>query len=148
MKIEWNKVTWYSKLIAVILFVFTFLIGFNLGKKSEYVEPIVAPAKSWTVIQPINAVSYSCDGGKTINAKYYQGTSKASSSPNQPPVPGGSVELQLGDGRSMTLPQTMSADGARYANPNESFVFWSKGSGAFVTEGNLNNTTYSNCVTK
>jgi hypothetical protein len=31
MNIEWNKVTWYSKIIAVILFVGTFFIGFWLG---------------------------------------------------------------------------------------------------------------------
>ncbi len=31
MNIEWNKVTWYSKLAAVIVFVATFFIAFNLG---------------------------------------------------------------------------------------------------------------------
>ena len=30
-KIEWNKVTWYSKLAAVVVFVATFWIAFNLG---------------------------------------------------------------------------------------------------------------------
>lgn len=30
-KIEWNKVTWYSKLVAVIVFLATFLVAFNLG---------------------------------------------------------------------------------------------------------------------
>ena len=33
MNIEWNKVTWYSKLIAVVLFVLTFYIGFKLGQE-------------------------------------------------------------------------------------------------------------------
>ena len=31
MAIEWNKVTWYSKLAAVVVFLATFLIAFNLG---------------------------------------------------------------------------------------------------------------------
>ncbi len=31
MTIEWNKVTWYSKLAAVVVFLATFLIAFNLG---------------------------------------------------------------------------------------------------------------------
>jgi hypothetical protein len=31
MKIQWNKVTWYSKLIAVILFVGVFFLGLWLG---------------------------------------------------------------------------------------------------------------------
>lgn len=44
----------------------------------------------------------------------------------------------------MTLAQTISADGVRYANADESFVFWTKGNGAFVMEGN--DQTYANCV--
>jgi hypothetical protein len=31
MKIEWNKVTWYSKLVAVIFFVVTFFTAFYFG---------------------------------------------------------------------------------------------------------------------
>jgi hypothetical protein len=41
MIIEWNKVTWYSKIAAVVLFVGTFFLGFWLGRvetKIEYVE--------------------------------------------------------------------------------------------------------------
>lgn len=35
MKIEWNKVTWYSKIVAVIVFVATFWIGFSIGAKYQ-----------------------------------------------------------------------------------------------------------------
>ncbi len=41
MSIEWNKVTWYSKILAVILFVGTFFLGFWLGTTNTekvYVE--------------------------------------------------------------------------------------------------------------
>ena len=31
MTIQWNNVTWYSKLLAVIVFVVTFFLGFWLG---------------------------------------------------------------------------------------------------------------------
>ncbi len=31
MTIEWNKVTWYSNLVAVAVFLATFAIAFNLG---------------------------------------------------------------------------------------------------------------------
>jgi hypothetical protein len=31
MKIEWNKVTWYSKLVAVILAVIVLALGFVFG---------------------------------------------------------------------------------------------------------------------
>ena len=33
MKIEWYKVTWYSQVIAIILFVAVFTLGFYLGTK-------------------------------------------------------------------------------------------------------------------
>jgi len=35
MKIEWNKVTWYSKLAAVIIYVGTFALAFYLGRMYE-----------------------------------------------------------------------------------------------------------------
>ncbi len=55
------------------------------------------------------------------------------------------VQLSLSDGRQITLPRALSADGARYANGDESFVFWNVGDTAFITEGER--TTYENCVT-
>jgi membrane-bound inhibitor of C-type lysozyme len=143
MKIEWNRVTWYSKLLAVILFVLVFYFGFSLGKEAGEIVPNIPVQVS--VIKPINTVSYSCDAGKTIVADFYQGENKPVSA-GQMPIPTGSVALKLGDGRSITLPQTISADGGRYANKDESFVFWSKGNGAFITEGTLNDKTYNNCV--
>ena len=36
MKIEWNKVTWYSSLFAVILYLAVFYIGFYFG--TEYAK--------------------------------------------------------------------------------------------------------------
>jgi len=148
MKIEWNKVTWYSKLLAVIVFVLVFWGAFSLGKEAGEIEsiPAVAPVQM-PAVKPINTVSYSCDASKTIVAAFYQGEAKPVVA-GQMPIPTGSVALKLGDGRSITLPQTISADGGRYANADESFVFWSKGNGAFITEKNLNNTTYKNCVVK
>lgn len=38
MKIEWNKVTWYSKIFAIVLFVFVFYIGFYLGNEQEKIN--------------------------------------------------------------------------------------------------------------
>jgi membrane-bound inhibitor of C-type lysozyme len=54
------------------------------------------------------------------------------------------VELTLSDGRTLALPQVMSASGARYANHDESFVFWNKGRTAFVEEAGQQ--TYNGCV--
>ncbi len=55
------------------------------------------------------------------------------------------VHLVLSDGRRISVPQVVSADGGRYANPDQSFVFWNKGTSAFVQE--YGNTTYADCLT-
>ena len=148
MKIEWNKVTWYSKLLAVILFALVFWGAFSLGEEAGGIVPtpvVFTPVAQAPVIKPINTVSYDCDGNKTIVASFYQGKTLPVPA-GQMPIPTGSVSIKLSDGRSMTLPQTISADGGRYANTDESFVFWSKGAGAFITENNPNNMTYKDCI--
>jgi membrane-bound inhibitor of C-type lysozyme len=76
---------------------------------------------------------FTCDAGKTIAATFVN-------------TGAGSVKLALSDGRSMTLPQTRSGSGARYANKGETVVFWNKGDTAFIDEGGK--TTYQNCATK
>ncbi len=102
-----------------------------------------APEKS-AAPAPINEVTYLCNGGKTIDASFYKGTPPPVK-PGEPPVPGGSVALVLSDGRRFTLPQTISADGIRYANSDESFVFWGKGNGALVFENNEEK-NYVGCI--
>jgi membrane-bound inhibitor of C-type lysozyme len=81
---------------------------------------------------PVSKVVFACKDDKTIDATFYADR----------------VDLTLSDGRSMSLPQTMSGSGIRYANAEETFVFWSKGDTAFVTEGADATETYSDCVTK
>jgi len=48
MSIEWNKVTWYSKILAVVLFVAVFWIGFHLGSFSKSTDK-VTPKETATV---------------------------------------------------------------------------------------------------
>src|SRR5262245_47408022 len=79
---------------------------------------------------PIAQAKFACHAGKTIAATFY---------PN-------SVALKLSDGRSLKVPQAMSGSGARYANADESFVFWNKGDTAFITEGSDSKETYSGCA--
>ena len=44
MKIEWNTVTWYSKLIAVVLYVGTFSIAYSMGVAMERAHtPVRSP---------------------------------------------------------------------------------------------------------
>lgn len=89
--------------------------------------------------------TYMCDAGKTIQADFLNGESKPASGPDQPPIPGGSVDIILNDGPRVTLAQTISADGSRYANADESFVFWSKGNGALILE-NGKGKNYTGCI--
>jgi len=79
---------------------------------------------------PVASADFKCADGKSIAATFYAS----------------SVTLKLSDGRGMTVPQAMSASGARYANKDETFVFWNKGDTAFVTEGKDGKETYSGCV--
>ncbi len=37
MKIIWNKVTWYSKLTAVILFILVLLLGVYIGRQYQQI---------------------------------------------------------------------------------------------------------------
>jgi membrane-bound inhibitor of C-type lysozyme len=83
-----------------------------------------------TADEPVSEVKYACADDKSIEATYYSDK----------------VELSLSDGRTMTLPQTVSGSGIRYADADESFVFWSKGNTAFVTEGDPNHPTFADCV--
>ena len=79
---------------------------------------------------PVATVTFKCADAKSIIATFYADK----------------VDLKLSDGRSMTVPQAMSASGARYANADETFVFWNKGDTAFVTEGKDETQTYADCV--
>ena len=101
--------------------------------------PNVKPAAAE---QPVATVRYTCEQNKTIVAAYFNGPTRTA--PNGQPIPGGRVDITLSDGRKLSLPQTLSGSGIRYANAGESFVFWSKGDTAFVEEGKA--TTYAGCV--
>jgi len=83
-----------------------------------------------TAASPTTAI-FKCDGAKTIAATFYPTDDKY-------------VDLVLSDGRNMSVPHAISADGARYANTDESFVFWNVGETAFITESNT--TTFANCA--
>jgi membrane-bound inhibitor of C-type lysozyme len=79
--------------------------------------------------KPINQVTFMCDEGKSIDATFY---SKR-------------ADIKLSDGRTMSLPQLISGSGARYGTEDENFIFWNKGDTAFITEGDSQNQTYTNC---
>ena len=74
---------------------------------------------------------FACADGKVVDATFINGARS-------------SVALALSDGRKLTLPQALSASGARYATKDESVVFWNKGDTAFLEEAGK--TTYDGCV--
>jgi len=138
MSISFTRVTWYSQLAAIILFVGVWVAGFYIGRYA--VNTVVS-------LESIPQITSSVQTGPVVNGAIFSCTL---------PVNGyistifykNAVTLNLSDGRTMTLPQVISASGARYArsNDDESFVFWNKGNTAFITEkGSM---TYNGCVTK
>lgn len=78
----------------------------------------------------ITDARFACNLGKTIDAAFY---------PER-------VDLALSDDGNVSLPQTMSGSGARYADADENMVFWNKGNTAFLTEGPDETPTYSGCI--
>jgi membrane-bound inhibitor of C-type lysozyme len=121
MKIVWDKVTGFSQIVAIILFVAVFYVGLMLGRGAQ---------TRLILGKPINKVIFSCAEGKEIYAEFFYRM----------------VHIDPSDAKSMYLPQTISASGARYADLEETIVFWNKGDTAFVQEGEA--TTYSDCVIK
>lgn len=59
MNIEWNKVTWYSKILAVIVFLLTFYVGFVLGQKTSEISEIY--------VYPTNPVNNSYNLSQTYS---------------------------------------------------------------------------------
>ena len=109
--------------------------------------PVMIVGMAWAQsATPVSTVHYACAQGRTLTAEYFTGPTRTA--PSGAPIPGGHVVLTLVDGKRLTLPQTLSGSGIRYANADESFVFWSKGDTAFVEEGANRSVTYADCVGK
>lgn len=103
----------------------------------DYILDITGQAKS---------ISYTCAQGKTVTANYYEGAkSQLTPTKNSPPQPTGVASFRLDGEQEIYLTQTLSADGVRYANPEESLIFWSKGDGLLILE-NGKEGAYTNCV--
>lgn len=77
--------------------------------------------------------TFNCSGSKSMKVVFNTGKN-------------GWVDIKLSDGRKLKLDVTASAGGARYANVDESVVFWNVGNTATLDENGK--TTFENCVTK
>lgn len=96
----------------------------------------------------IDTIQYACDEGKTITATYYKGENVSKPKPGEMPTPTGSVEVSIDGGTVTILNQTISGSGIRYANGDESLVFWSKGDEALIMHNNEMDVNYKNCLAK
>ncbi|MDR3571488.1 MAG: MliC family protein [Candidatus Pacebacteria bacterium] len=143
-----RKGMWALIIIVILVIIVLLLILAANGTSSlppTTTQTQTTASTTGATSQSIEA-KYSCDAGKTIDATYLNASTATTT--------GNSVQLVLSDGRQMTLAQTLSADGARYSNGNpqiatgkpgaETFIFWSKGNGAFIEENGT--TTFNNCV--
>ncbi len=79
-----------------------------LALSALMVAPVVADEMT-DGSEPISSVHYACADEKAIDAVFY---------PDK-------VDLTLSDGRALSLPQTISASGLRYADEDDALVFWS-----------------------
>lgn len=125
---------WIVIIILVVLLGATSLLQ-RPGTQST-ISPSPEPSKAISASPsptsaPTLSFFYSCNTKKTLTATYTPQFD--------------SVTVALSDGRSMTLPKTISADGMRYANSDESFIFWGKGNGALVLEHNQEK-SYIGCI--
>jgi membrane-bound inhibitor of C-type lysozyme len=133
-----------SLLVLIILIVAAVFVWEY--RSAPWLAPLLGTNASQGAQQQVGKQSYVCSGNKTITATYYQGAAATAPASNTSPVPNGSVALVLSDGRNITLPQTLSGSGIRYATADSQLVFWSQGNTAFVTEGTDQNESYANCI--
>lgn len=78
--------------------------------------------------EKIAAAIYKCKDNKTIDATFFTDY----------------ADIKLSDSRNLKLNIATSASGARYANENETIVFWNKGNTAFMEESGK--TTFEDCI--
>ena len=115
----------YEKCIFIVISTLLVFIGIACQDQKSWPKNTGVEKATGSII---TSVTFSCAGNKTVQALFF--ADKA--------------ELTLSDGRHMLLLQAISASGARYANTDESFVFWNKGITAFIEESQK--ITFKDCI--
>lgn len=122
-----------TKVLAPLLIIVLIIVGglyFSQRQAGRPELPVEKPiTEGLTPTLSIPPAVFTCAEGKSITAEFSQEL----------------VKLKLSDGRNLELPQAISASGGRYANQDESIVFWNKGDTAFVEEDGQ--TTFADCQT-
>jgi membrane-bound inhibitor of C-type lysozyme len=125
-------------LVSVILALLILAIGFSLYINQPVSEQTESPVVT-------GQTTYQCMDGHTVEAVFMTQGPIPESVPGQPPVSNALVSLSLDGATEVLLPHAISADGSRYANADESFVFWSKGNGAMVLQNDKED-IFQNCI--
>lgn len=122
-------------LIIIILFlaglcVSEILLWQKISQTGLFVKKLAENLQATPANKSNNIVSafFNCQNQKTIQAIFFEDK----------------AELALSDNRNMLLLRAMSGSGTRYANTDESFVFWNKGETAFIEEKGAE--TFKDCV--
>jgi membrane-bound inhibitor of C-type lysozyme len=119
--------TFRKAVFYIVIVILLVIVGYSVIHKTPVATAPVIPVNTTTPAVPVvSSTTYSCDTGSTIAASFTAN----------------SAILNLSDGRDLTLPQIVSADGAQYQQGNILFV--TKGDQGFLQENG--NTTYSNCI--
>lgn len=138
-----------NKFLIFVALIIILILGslYIFLSPSTVVPVVVVPAVVDQSPKVTGVASFICNEGKTIAASFYEKTATATPSTPQvePPVPQGGVNILLSDTRTFDLPQTISADGTRYANQGDAFVFWNKGNGVLILENGVE-ANYKGCV--
>ncbi len=155
MKIIFNKVTWYSKILAVIVFIFVLpSLTFYIGMRYQEVKGVNL-ANSESIKKEVS-ISELSDNSDTINlqCELNKKLKIRSMEVSNSPGPGSIyipknqtlITLQLGNGKESGFLNelTYSSKSATYANEDKSLVLEVKNNTATVKENGV--PTYDNCI--
>ena len=105
--------------------------------------------KTPTVIEKTSVTTgeanYLCSDGHTLKAVFTKKGEVPEVIPGEPPVSNNFVMVSFDKRAYVVLPQSISADGARYSSEDDSYVFWNKGYGVMAVEDG-DKTTFRNCI--
>lgn len=123
MQVKWNEVTQFSQVVAIVLFIVVFGVGFLVGQKYE---------AKYILGEPTVEAKFFCpDENKTvIQAVFYTHF----------------VRIQTPSLGELHLPRTISANGARYQSNDGNVIFWNVGDKALIQQNGT--TTLENCLSQ
>src|SRR4051812_32416056 len=101
-------------IVSTIVVVVAILLGAFLMHRRVAAPVVSTGADNKTVV-------FSCDNSKQLSVSF-------------PAQNDQSLDLTLSDGRTMTLGYIETADGARYANADQSIALWNQDNDVFLNE--------------